>query len=633
MHRLLWVVFCLFSLNLTGQVDSWPVKMASTVMNTEDDSTAGKPLRWNYDQGVVLQGIEGVWHRTGNGNYFSYMQKSMDHFIGEDGNISTYDPDTYNLDNILCGRVLLSLYKITLKEKYFKAARHLYDQLKTQPRTKSGGFWHKKIYPNQMWLDGLYMAEPFYAEWAATFHHPEDFKDIANQFIQMEKHARDPATGLLYHGWDESRQQAWANKTTGCSPNFWSRAMGWYGMALVDVLDYFPPNRPERKELIAILNRYIEAIRKVQDQETGLWWDVLNFPGRKGNYFEASGSCMFVYTIAKAVRRGWAPSSAITAAKAGFDGILHRFIEKTASGQLNLNGTVSVSGLGGHPYRDGSFDYYISEKIRTNDPKGMGAFLLAANEMDLITTLAEGRGRTVLLDCYFNNEYRKNAAGDLVRFHYTWDDQSNSGFSLLGNIFHQYGARLTNLLTEPTATSLQPADIYIIVDPDTKAETVNPHYISPANAVAIYNWVKSGGVLLLMGNDSANAEFTHFNQLALKFGICFNRDCKNHVIGSQYESGAIPIPRNNPILPHTNMIYIKDLSTLHIQSPAEPVLTKDGDVIMAMARIGKGTVFAVGDPWIYNEYTDGRKLPARYENFQAAMDLVQWALRQTKKSN
>jgi unsaturated rhamnogalacturonyl hydrolase len=223
--------------------------------------------------------------------------------------------------------------------------------------------------------------------------------------------------------------------------------------------------------------------------------------------------------------------------------------------------------------------------------------------------------------------------GDLVRFHYTWDDQSNSGFSLLGNIFHQYGARLTNLLTEPTATSLQPADIYIIVDPDTKAETANPHYISPGNAVAIYNWVKSGGVLLLMGNDSANAEFTHFNQLALKFGIRFNQDCKNHVIGNQYESGAIPIPRSNPILPHTNMIYIKDLSTLHIQSPAEAVLTKDGDVIMAVARIGKGTVFAVGDPWIYNEYTDGRKLPARYENFQAAMDLVQWTLRQTKKSN
>jgi unsaturated rhamnogalacturonyl hydrolase len=607
--------------------------MAPTVMNTGDDSTAGKRLRWNYDQGVVLKGIEGVWRRTGNGNFFSYIQKSMDRFIGEDGSIRTYDPDTYNLDNILCGRALLSLYKVTLKEKYFKAARHLYDQLKTQPRTKSGGFWHKKIYPNQMWLDGLYMAEPFYAEWAATFHHPEDFKDIANQFIQMEKHARDPATGLLYHGWDESRQQAWANKTTGCSPNFWSRAMGWYGMALVDVLDYFPPDLPERKELIAILNRYIEAVRKVQDRATGLWWDVLNFPGRKGNYFEASGSCMFVYTIAKAVRRGWIPASAIITAKAGFDGILHHFIEKTANGQLNLNGTVSVSGLGGHPYRDGSFDYYISEKIRLNDPKGIGAFLLAANEMDLLSTLPEGRGKTVLLDCYFNNEYRKNAAGDSIRFHYTWDDQSNSGFSILGNIFHQYGAGLTNLVTEPTAASLKPADIYIIVDPDTKAETANPHYINTDHAVAIYNWVNSGGVLLLMGNDSANAEFTHFNQLGAKFGIHFNWDCKNHVIGNHYESGAIPIPRNHPILPHTNMIYIKDLSTLHIQFPAEAVFTKNGDVIMAVARIGKGTVFAVGDPWIYNEYTDGRKLPASYENFQAAVDLVQWALRQTKKSN
>ena len=341
MSRFLWIVGCFLSLQGITQVDSWPVKMASTAMSIWKDSMytgSGKLVKWSYDQGVVLQGIEGIWHRTGDGNYFRYLQNSMDHFIDKDGNIRSYDPETFNLDNILCGRILLALYKVTLKEKYFKAAGLLYHQLKTQPRTKEGGFWHKKIYPNQMWLDGLYMAEPFYAEWAATFHHPDDFKDIANQFIQMEKRARDPATGLLYHGWDEIRDQAWANKTTGCSPNFWSRAMGWYGMALVDVLDYLPPNRPERKALIAILNRYATAIEKVQDEETGLWWDVLNFPHRKGNYPEASGSCMFVYTLAKAVRRGWIPASALIVAKKGYEGILRHFIENDANGQVNLKG-------------------------------------------------------------------------------------------------------------------------------------------------------------------------------------------------------------------------------------------------------------------------------------------------------
>lgn len=631
MHRFLLIIFGFISLQSIAQTESWPVEMAKTAMTAWKDSLTtetGEPAKWNDDQGMLLKGIEGVWHRTDNGGYFRYMQKSMDHFIDKNGNIRTYDPETYNLGNLSYGRILLSLYKVTLQEKYFKAASLLYQQLKNQPRTKEGGFWHKKIYPNQMWLDGLYMAEAFYAEWAVTFHHPEDLDDIARQFIQMENHARDPVTGLLYHGWDESKEQAWANKTTGCSPNFWSRGMGWYGMALVDVLDYFPSNHPERKALMAILDRYAHAIRKVQDSKTGLWWDVLNFPHQKGNYFEASGSCMFVYTLAKAVRRGWLPPSYLNAAKKGYQGILHQFVGKDGNGRLSLKNTVSASGLDGHPYHDGSYDYYISEKQRLNDPSGIGAFLLAANEMDLLKTLPVGRNKTVLLDCYFNNEYKKDPEGRSVRFHYTWDDQANSGFSFLGNIFHQYGAALASLETAPTASSLKTGDIYIIVDPDTENETADPHYVSPENATAIYNWVKSGGVLLLMGNDSANAEFTHFNQLAGKFGIHFNFDCKNHVIGNQYETGAIPIPENDSIFPNTKKIYIKDLSSLQIKSPAKAVLSKNGYVIMAVAKVGKGTVFAVGDPWIYNEYMDGRKLPEEYQNFRAASDLAKWLLHQ-----
>src|SRR5665213_2021043 len=283
------------------KTNSYAEQMAKTVMTTWKDSmTSGsRPAKWTYDQGVILKGIEGIWEQTGEGKYFEYMQKSMDVFVDDEGNIRTYKFDDYNLDNVLCGRILLTLFKVTGKEKYYKAAATLRKQLEQQPRTNEGGFWHKNIYPDQVWLDGLYMAEPFYAEWASTFHEDSDFNDIARQFIIIENHARDAKTGLLYHGYDESKKQAWANKTTGLSPNFWSRAMGWYGMALVDVLPYFPNDNPERKELINILNKFAAAVTKVQDAKSGLWWDVLNFPNRKGNYEEASASCMFVYTLAK----------------------------------------------------------------------------------------------------------------------------------------------------------------------------------------------------------------------------------------------------------------------------------------------------------------------------------------------
>ena len=178
------------------------------------------------------------------------------------------------------------------------------DQLKTQPRTSEGGFWHKKIYPSQMWLDGLYMGEPFYAEYAATFHEDAAFDDIAKQFILMELHSRDPKTGLLYHGWDESKQQRWADPATGHSPNFWGRAMGWYAMALVDTLDYFPQDHPQRGALLAILKRLAVAIEKYQEPKSGLWYEVLDKGSEKGNYLEASASCMFVYALARGRSRG-----------------------------------------------------------------------------------------------------------------------------------------------------------------------------------------------------------------------------------------------------------------------------------------------------------------------------------------
>ena len=355
---------------------------------------SGYPAKWTYDHGLVLKGIERVWLNTNDKQYFDFIQRSMDHFVANDGSIRTYTIDEYNIDHILPGRNLLFLYKATGQEKYKKAASLLREQLKTHPRTSEGGFWHKKIYPSQMWLDGLYMGEPFYAEYAVTFNEPAAFDDIAKQFILMERHSRDDKTGLLYHGWDESRQQRWANPQTGRSPNFWGRAMGWYAMALVDTLDHFPQKHKQRAELIAILNRLAQAVAKYQERGSGLWYDVVDKGTAKGNYLESSAACMFVYALTKGVRHGYLPSSYMQVAKNGYRGILREFVKNDASGQLNLEGTVQVSGLGGNPYRDGSYEYYLSEKVVTNDPKGIGALLLAATEMENVEKRRKLRSST-----------------------------------------------------------------------------------------------------------------------------------------------------------------------------------------------------------------------------------------------
>lgn len=360
-------------------------ELANTMMYKWPDSlmhnNGTKNAGWSYDIGLYLEAIGNVYARTDEQKYFDYIVHTMDNFIGEDGSIRYYKQASYNIDYVRNGKTLLYLYEKTGKDKYLKAAQYVRKQLDDHPRTSEGGFWHKKVYPHQMWLDGLYMGQPFYANYSKVFNQTKDFDDIALQFILMEKNARDAKTGLLYHGWDESKEQTWANKETGKSPNFWGRAMGWYGVALVDVLDYFPVDHPKRKELIAILNRYVAAVAKVQDKNTGLWYQVLDKAKEKGNYLEASASSMFVYTFAKACRLGYVDKKYHQLASKGFEGIKKNFLERDAEGRLHLNGTVQVSGLGGKPYRDGSFEYYISEPVIQDDPKGMGAFILAANEL------------------------------------------------------------------------------------------------------------------------------------------------------------------------------------------------------------------------------------------------------------
>lgn len=337
---------------------------------------------WNYQWGLVLKGFEHLWRSIGEQKYFDYIRHNIDAFVQADGTVRGYRVDEYNVDRLNTGKALFALYEKTGALKYKRALDLLRSQLDTHPRTQSGGFWHKQIYPYQMWLDGIYMADAFWAQYAGTFGEPQAFDDIAHQIILIEQHTRDPKTGLLYHAWDESKRQRWANPETGCSPHFWGRAIGWFVMAIVDILDYMPHHHPCRAEIVTILQRTVEAIVRMQDPESGVWYQVLDQGKRAGNYLESSASCMFVYAIAKGVRHHYLPQACFVVAQRAYLGILTQFIQIDDASHVHLTHTCRSAGLGGTPYRDGSYAYYVSEPIVTDNHHGVGAFLLASVEME-----------------------------------------------------------------------------------------------------------------------------------------------------------------------------------------------------------------------------------------------------------
>jgi unsaturated rhamnogalacturonyl hydrolase len=611
------------------QEQAWSQRAADAAMAHWPDGRfvpAGAPWAWNYELGTLLMGMDAVWLNTADGRYFQYIKDSVDQLVGPDGAMPTLKPEERQLDNVLLGRQLLLLYSVTREPRYLTAATALYQQLQQQPRNAEGGFWHKQRYPNQMWLDGLYMAEPFRAEYAQLSHHPEDFADITRQFALIEEHARDAKTGLLYHGWDASKQERWANPQTGDSAEFWARGMGWYLMALVDSLDYYPQNDPGRAQLLAILGREAEAVARYQDAQSGLWYDVLDKPNANGNYFESSAACMFVYALAKGVRRGYLPAHYLANAERGYRGILAHFIQAGPGGDVLFAGTVKASGLGGDPYRDGSYAYYIGERVVTNDPKGVGAFLLASVEMENAQNAKIGSGDTVVVDGWFNSQQRVDAFGQTAEFHYKWKTWDEPGYSLFGNIFKLFGAETAELDAEPTLENLKSAQVYVIASPDNLDKNPHAHFANAEDAEQIAAWVKAGGVLMIMENDTSFADLDHFNIVSEKFGIHFNSVLRKHVLGTQWEMGRIGVDGAGPIFQHPHTLYMKDVCTIAVSGAAEPVLTEGSDIFIATAKYGKGTVFAVVDPWLYNEYTDGRKLPAVYDNYDAGKELVRWIL-------
>jgi len=370
----------------------WSTRLADSVIAQRGDAPAYKPggrAKWDYSVGLFTLSLLKLNGQANNLRYVAFTTNVIGSFITADGEIQTYAVDEYQLDALNSGKTLLALWQLAGDGRYQKAATLLRKQLDTQPRTFDGGFWHKQRYTNQMWLDGIYMAEPFYAEYAKLFGETNSFDNVAKQLRLIDEHTYDAKTGLNYHGWDAAKVQPWANPATGCSSNFWGRAVGWYAMALVDVLDYFPTNHPARPQIIATFQKTCAGIIKWQDPQTGLWWQVMDQGGRKGNYQEATASAMFVYALAKGVNRGYLPRSDAAAAEKGYNGIVKNLIKDDGGGKWSLTQCCSVAGLGfansaGRP-RDGSFDYYVSEPVVKNDLKGVGPFILAGIELQQLT--------------------------------------------------------------------------------------------------------------------------------------------------------------------------------------------------------------------------------------------------------
>lgn len=346
------------------------------IWNIEKIKQGSKPS-WNYMDGCMIKAVIELYHITKKEEYLAFANQFIDYFVNEDGSILSYDPKEYNLDNVNAGKTLFDLYELTGKEKYRKAIDTVYSQLKDQPRTSTGNFWHKMIYPNQIWLDGLYMAQPFYMQYELTYNHGANCMDSYHQFLNVYRLMRDLRNGLYYHAYDDSKEAFWCDKVTGLSDNFWLRALGWYAMALIDTMEVMPEALgAEKAELNRIYKELIDSMLPYQDEESGMWYQVVNRGGIMPNYLETSGSAIFAYAIMKSVRLGFLEDSYFTYGQRAFDGICGKYLSEK-DGELQLDGICLVAGLGNTEMREGTFDYYMREPIVKNEAKGVAPLILA----------------------------------------------------------------------------------------------------------------------------------------------------------------------------------------------------------------------------------------------------------------
>lgn len=379
-----FILFTLIIITHITQAQTTAIQFANSEMKRFPEAWQldhGKRLYFGYSQGLGCLAMLKTWKQTNDQKYLNYVIQWADSLINDKGEIYLYKVEDYNIDYINSGKILFDVYTETGNEKYKLAMDRLVKQLKTHPRTHGGAFWHKLIYQHQVWLDGLYMGAPFFAQYAITFNQPELLDDAILQFIVCATHTYDDKTGLYYHAWDESHNQKWANKTTGQSPNFWGRSMGWWFMALVDILDYIPEDHSQRPILINMVKGVAKALAHYQDK-TGLWYQVIDQGHRKGNYLEASASSMYMYSYAKSVNKGYINKKYHQVALNAYNGLMKNLIVKNADGTLTLTKCCAVAGLGGKPYRDGSFNYYVNERIRSNDSKATGPFIMGCLELE-----------------------------------------------------------------------------------------------------------------------------------------------------------------------------------------------------------------------------------------------------------
>ena len=389
----LFILFALlqstFQININANIEKFEQYIEQIINDSKPDApmwNARKPKGWDYVDGCIIGGFLELYYTTKNPKYLNFAKDFEDYRVSNDGEILTYDRLSYNLDNVNSAKTLITLYKITKDKKYRKGAARVYQQLLDHPRTIEGNFWHKKVYVQQVWLDGLYMALPYYMEYEVLYHKSKNIKDIYNQFFNVYEIMRDKITGLYYHGYDSTKSIFWANKETGLSQNFWLRSLGWYSMSLLDTLNKASDKESENwNKLKKIFIELCESMLNFQD-ESGMWWQVPNHPNREKNYLETSGSAIYAYSLLKGARTGILEDKKYReAGKKAFEGICDKYLT-TKDGKLSLGGICLVAGLGPEdkPQRDGSYEYYMSESIVEDDAKGVGPFILAYNEYRLL---------------------------------------------------------------------------------------------------------------------------------------------------------------------------------------------------------------------------------------------------------
>jgi unsaturated rhamnogalacturonyl hydrolase len=557
-----------------AQQQPWSVRAANAAMEKWPDggiepAGAADPT---FGQSQLLQGIEAVWRNTVARRDFLYIQHAVDGQIGEDGSIAALGSRGNGSASLYLGRPLMLLYGVTQKKRYFNAATALDEQLLHRPQPSSD-----------------YEAGPFLTAYGLKFHHPEAFSRVTNQFLLFESQLRYSPAQDLY-----MRQMGGL------------QTMASFVAAVVDTISLLPSDFAARSELITILNEDAAVIVREQNAKTGLWNQTMEKASATVKIPDVAAPCLFIYALAKGVRRGYLPLSYDAVAERAYQSVLSRFVTGGADGSFALHGTLS-------------------------GPLEMGAFILASTEIENLKNAKIGRGDNVMVDGWFNSQKMKDATGQEIYFHYKWNDESNPGYSLWGHAFRNFGARTTTLYAEPTFENLQPAQVYIVASPDNLDKNPHAHFANAADAKEIAKWVKAGGVLAIMENDTSFADLDHFNVVAEKFGMHFNSVLRMHVVGTDWSMGRFYLDGKGPIFHHPHTAYVKDVCTISVKPPAVPVYTHDGDIFMAVAKYGKGTVYAMVDPWFYNEYTNGLKLPAEYDNYAAGVELAKWLLEQVPK--